>query len=369
MTEKQSMIRRFTRAQRFEHMLLLVSFIGLAITGLPQRYAETELGIQAIRFLGGIESIRIAHRIFAVALLIGAIIHGGTLTYKFFVLRMPITMLPSWRDAVDVWHWTMYNLGLRKEHPRMPRYNFIEKVEYLAVVWGTIIMAITGFMLWNPIATSKYLPGSYIPIALRAHSAEALLAALSIVIWHWYHVIFKQINPSMFTGMLSRKVYEEEHALELEAIDAGTAPQKPPRETILQRRRYFIPYATLMTVIMVGLLIRFVTLETTAITTVPRVVTQEDLDAPLQVSASDGDAQAGAVLWPELRCGECHGTDARGAEGPLNISLANTSLDFESFVRQVRRGPADMPAVRSSELSDQQLADLYTWLQTLEDPE
>ena len=369
MTEKPSAIRRFTRAQRFEHMLMLLAFTGLAITGLPQKYAETQIGIDLIKFLGGIESIRIAHRVFAVALLISTIIHGGTLTYKKFVLRRPTTMLPSIKDVQDAIHWVLYNLGLREEHPKMPRYNFGEKVEYLAVVWGTIIMAITGFMLWNPIITSEWLPAAYIPAALRAHSAEALLAVLSILTWHMYNVLVRHRNKSMFTGMMSREMYEEEHAQELEAMDRGVAYEPPPREVILQRRRYFIPYATLMTIILVGFLIRFVTLESTAIETVPRIVTQENLDAPLEATADDGDVEAGAVLWQEVNCSECHGANAEGVEGPLNIPLANIPLDFETFVREIRRGPADMPAVLPAELSDKQLSDLYAWLQSLDGAE
>ena len=361
-------IVRFTRMQRVEHLLLIVSFTGLAITGLPQRYAETELGIRSIEAMGGIESIRILHRIFAVMLTAGSIYHGGVLTYNIFVKRARLDMLPNFGDVRDVIQWTLYNLGLRKEHPKLPRFNFIEKAEYLAVVWGTVIMIITGFMLWNPVLTAEFLPGSFIPAALAAHSAEAFLAVAAIILWHMYHVILKQINPSMFTGKMSREAMEEEHAGELELIDEDRLPQPPSEDVLRKRTRVFIPYATVVTIILVGLLIRFVTVETTAIETVPRVVSTSDADAALTVSADDGDIDAGAAHWQELPCSTCHGSDASGLPGALNIALAGTSLDFEVFVQRVRSGPADMPAYPRSEISDQQLADLYVWLQSLDRP-
>ncbi|MCZ7666212.1 MAG: hypothetical protein M5U34_02700 [Chloroflexi bacterium] len=60
-----------------------------------------------------------------------------------------------------------------------------KKIEYWAVIWGTAVMILTGFTLWNPIAITQFLPGQFIPAAKTAHSAEALLAVLSIVVWHF----------------------------------------------------------------------------------------------------------------------------------------------------------------------------------------
>ncbi|MCS7039976.1 MAG: hypothetical protein NZP34_10260, partial [Caldilineales bacterium] len=75
-------------------------------------------------------------------------------------------------------------------------------MEYWAVIWGTAVMIITGFMLWNPITTTKFLPGSWIPAAKAAHGGEALLAFLAIIVWHVYNVHIKTFNRSMFTGKL-----------------------------------------------------------------------------------------------------------------------------------------------------------------------
>ena len=360
----QKAYKRFGPGARFEHIVLLVTFSGLALTGIPQRYAGTDWGRSLIDLMGGIESIRIVHRILATLLMAEAIYHGGVLTYKLFVLGRQATMIPGIRGVRDVIQWIAFNLGLRKEHPHLPRYNFGEKVEYLAVVWGTVVMIFTGFMLWNPIATTSLLPGQVVPAARVAHSAEALLAVLSILLWHMYNVHIRRFNRSMFTGRIDHDAMEEEHGEELEKIMRGEVQADPPKEVIARRNRFFIPYATVVGSLLVLGLVWFVTFEDTAIITIEPVVQAQD--TPLTVSADSGDAAIGAELWQTLECMECHGADARGGEGPLNVSIANTSLSFEEFVATVRRGPADMPAFPHSEISDEDLANLYAWLESQE---
>ncbi len=95
--------------------------------------------------------------------------------------------------------------AVAKTPPQMGRYTFEEKMEYWAFAWGAIIMGATGFMMWNPISTVKFLPGEVIPAAKAAHGGEALLAVLAIIIWHMYGVHIKRFNKSMWTGKMSEK--------------------------------------------------------------------------------------------------------------------------------------------------------------------
>ena len=155
--------------------------------------------------------MRIIHRIAAVGIVVQSVYHVLVLGYKIWVRRIEMTMLPGLKDVTDAVDLVRYNLGLTKEHPKMPRYNFGEKVEYWAMVWGTVIMAITGFMLWNPIAATRLLPGQAIPAAKAAHGAEAILAVLAILIWHFYNVHLKSLNKSMFNGKMAHHQMEEEH--------------------------------------------------------------------------------------------------------------------------------------------------------------
>jgi cytochrome b subunit of formate dehydrogenase len=262
--------RRFTLSQRIEHALLLASFTVLGLTGIPQKFSTAVWADGLIDIMGGIESVRIVHRVAAVVLMLETIYHGGAVTYKVFVERVRLTMLPTWQDVKDGIQSLGYNLGMVKHKPAMPRYNFGEKLEYWAVIWGTVVMVITGFMLWNPIATTNFLPGQFIPAAKAAHGGEALLAVLSIVTWHMYHVHVRSFNRSMFSGRIGRHEMEEEHALELAEIEAGVTDRPIPEAVLRRRRLLFYPLALVISVTLLVGLYYFVTFEETAISTVPR---------------------------------------------------------------------------------------------------
>jgi cytochrome b subunit of formate dehydrogenase len=261
--------KRFTRAQRIEHVLLFTSFTTLVVTGLPQLYSLTWIGSVTIWLFGGIEMVRIIHRAAAVVLMLETIYHGGIVTYKVFVKRVSLTMMPGWQDVIDAFQSLGHNLGLAKNPPRMGRYTFGEKAEYWAVIWGTVIMVLTGFMLWNPIATTRFLPGQAIPAAKAAHGGEALLAILSIITWHVYNVHIKYFNRSIFTGRISRHEMEEEHPLELAAIEAGETERPVDPVALRRRQRIFYPVAVVISVALLLGLYWFVTFEQTAIVTLP----------------------------------------------------------------------------------------------------
>ena len=349
--------RRFTATQRFEHIVIIVTFVGLALTGLPQKFATQPWAQTMVALMGGIESVRIIHRVLATILMAESIYHGGIITYKLFVLGKRATMIPGLRDLSDVRDWVLFNLGLKREHPHLPRFNFGEKAEYLAVVWGTLVMVITGFMMWNPIATARFLPGEVVPAARVAHSNEALLAVLAIITWHMYNVHVRRFNRSMFTGKLSREAMEEEHGEELAEIESGIVEPALPEEILARRKRRFWPYAIVVTIVLVTGLIFFITFETSAISTVPR---QEVVIFAPNVVPDEGDPVVGAALWPTLRCAMCHGEDGNGlADTP---GIQQTDLTLEEFFVQVREGKGEMPAFGRGEIPDAYMVHLWAWL-------
>ena len=298
---------RFSVPQRLQHILLIASFTILALTGLPQKYAAEGIAQSLIDLLGGIETIRVIHRVAATTLMVVAIYHGGEISYKLFVLGKRANMLPTVKDVQDAWHWLRYNLGLGRHYPRMPHFNFSEKAEYLALVWGTIIMIITGFMLWTrsrPTGAARVVP------APRAPWAEAVLAVLSITFWHFYHVHIRHSTRACSPARFRTKRWRG-HGAALDAIEAGKEEPKLPTEVIQRRQRLFWPYAVIMTILLVGGLVFFITFEETALTT-----TSSRLSEPgavsVSVDAAAGIAAEGAALWQELVCQSCHGADARG---------------------------------------------------------
>ena len=192
--------KRFSVLQRIEHIVLIVSFTTLGLTGLAQKFSSNELAAAFIQLLGGIENVRIIHRVAATILALETIYHIIVLAYKTYVRRTELGMLPGPKDVLDALDVLRYNLGLTKAHPKLPRYNFAEKAEYWAMLWGTAVMGLTGFILWNPIVAAKILPGQFIPAAKAAHGGEAVLAVLAILVWHFYNVHLKSLNKAMFTG-------------------------------------------------------------------------------------------------------------------------------------------------------------------------
>ena len=319
MTDSASTFLRFPKYRRLEHIVLIASFTTLALTGLPQKYPTAGISQAFIAILGGIEMVRIIHRIAATLFLLESVYHLVVAGYLLYVKRERATMLPGIKDAVDAWQAFLYNLGLRKEAPKMGRYNFAEKAEYWAMIWGLLVMAVTGFMLWNPIATASVLPGQFIPAAKVAHGGEAVLAVLAIILWHFYNVHVKMWNSSIWNGQLTRHQMEEEHGLELEAIESGAAaPVRLSSADHRKRMNLFIPIAAVVSLVSLGAVYWFVTLEQTAIETVPPALENSGpafqpmppTPAPSEAAAPADGALNWAVIGPVFgaKCAACHGT-------------------------------------------------------------
>ncbi|HXY42044.1 MAG TPA: cytochrome b/b6 domain-containing protein [Vicinamibacteria bacterium] len=261
---------RFSPSDRVQHLVMLASFVVLAATGLPQKfiYLNVHLLDQVIDAMGGIETVRVIHRFAATVLMLATVYHLLDLAHRLYVRRVALSMLPGYRDLLDALQAVRYNLGLAKRRPRMDRFTWEEKVEYWSLVWGTIVMIATGFMLWNPVATARFLPGQFIPAAQVVHGGEALLAVLAVLVWHFYSVHLRHLNRSMFTGDMSEHEMEEEHPLELERIRSGLEPSAAPEE-IARRQRVFLPLAGVVALALLAGIYWFVTFEQTAITTLP----------------------------------------------------------------------------------------------------
>jgi formate dehydrogenase gamma subunit len=262
---------RFKRSDRVQHAVMVVSFLVLATTGLPQKfiYLNNRYLDGLIDLMGGLETVRVVHRWAATALMLVTVYHLLAAAHRVLVRRVSLSMLPRYQDVVDGLQAVRYNLGLAKERPRTDRYTWEEKVEYWSLVWGTMVMIATGFMLWNPVATARFLPGQWIPAAQVVHGGEALLAILAVLVWHFYSVHVRHLNRSMFTGRMSEHEMEEEHPLELERIRAGKAHPALDPVVLARRQRIFLPVASVVAALLLAGIFWFVTFEQTAIETLP----------------------------------------------------------------------------------------------------
>jgi cytochrome b subunit of formate dehydrogenase len=266
-------------------------------------------------------------------MMLGTAWHLLVFGYLSYVRRTRLTMLPTLQDAKDAWGALMYNIGRAKAPPQMGRYTFEEKMEYWAFVWGAIIMGVTGFMMWNPITTTRFLPGEVIPAAKAAHGGEALLAVLAIIVWHMYGVHVKRFNRSMFTGKMTEEEMLHEHPLELADIKAGIAERPVDEATLRKRQRIYLPIAGVLALFMLLGVYGFVNAEQTSLTTVPRqdptaevFVPWTPTPAPTMTATPEGGAviPTGPLTWNDTvgpmldaKCTTCHG---EGAMGGLNLS-------------------------------------------------
>jgi cytochrome b subunit of formate dehydrogenase len=214
---------RFNPGQRAEHLILLISFTVLGMTGLAQTYYDTAIGAFILNALGGITGTREVHHVAAFVFGAQSIYHTIVFLNDIFVYRHVSRMFPEWKDVADVIDMLKLNLGLTNKHPRFDRYNFEEKAEYWALVWGTVVMGITGVMQWFPVQVTSILPGWMIPVARAFHRWEAILAVLAIATWHSYHAVIKKYNNSIFDGIMSYEDMQEEHPLELIYLEKAAA--------------------------------------------------------------------------------------------------------------------------------------------------
>ena len=274
---------RFPLARRIEHWIMMLSFTLLGMTGLPQRFPDAGLSKGILTVLGGIETLRTIHHTAAIVMMFGTAWHILVMGYSVFVLRDQMSMLPSLQDAKDGLQALLYNMGFAKTYPQMGRYTFEEKMEYWAFVWGAMVMGATGFLMWNPITATQYLPGELVPAAKAAHGGEAVLAVLAIIIWHMYGVHIKRFNKAMFNGKMTEEDMLHEHPLELADIKAGIADRRPDASTIRKRQMIYYPIAAILTIGMLSGIYGFINAEETALATVPPITetsTQESGTTP-----------------------------------------------------------------------------------------
>ena len=217
---------RFVLSQRIEHILLVISFGMLCLTGLPQKFYGAAWAQWIMSALGGIGPTRIIHHIFAFMLAFEFLYHLIVIVYELLLVRpRPLSMLPRLQDVRDGLNSVAYLSGRRPEKPQSDRYDFKQKVEYWALIWGLLVMGGTGLILMFPVVTTRYLPGVLIPAAKVAHGYEGILAFLAIITWHLYNAHLASgvfpLDTSIFTGKVSGERMLEEHPLEYQRLTAG----------------------------------------------------------------------------------------------------------------------------------------------------
>ncbi len=224
--QNPSMVRMTTN-QRWQHLVLLTSFIVLVLTGFALKFPYSWLA----EVLGMGEHLRsMIHRIAGVILIGAGIYHLFYLAAAREGRRLICALAPVPRDVFDVWGTMRYYLGLSKERPKFGRFSYAEKAEYWALVWGTALMGLTGIMLWAKVWVGNLLARWWIDVATSIHFYEAILATLAIVVWHFYQVFLDPdvypMNWAWWDGKMPVEHYREEHGLDTEALAEAEASEQ-----------------------------------------------------------------------------------------------------------------------------------------------
>jgi len=211
---KTKQFQRMSLNEVWQHTFLMVSFIVLVISGFALRFSDAWWVQWLFGWEGGFPLRGIIHRVAAAILAFSSIWHVIYLT-RPRGRQFLKDIFPVKKDFEQFIQMTAYNLGRRKDKPQFGRFSYVEKAEYWALVWGTVVMIITGLLLLFDNVVVDYFPKGFLDVMLVIHYYEAWLATLAILVWHMYSTVFKPdvypMNPSWYTGKMPVEMYEEEH--------------------------------------------------------------------------------------------------------------------------------------------------------------
>jgi len=221
---------------RIAHGLTVLSFPVLVVTGFALKYSESWWARPLVAWEGEAPFRGIAHRTAAVVLLLSLVYHAIHLLASRRDRVILERLRPRLQDARDLWATLRYNLGLSKERPTFGAFSYAEKIEYLAYVWGSVVMAATGFLLWFNTLTLTYLPNWVADAATVTHFYEAVLATLAILVWHFYMVIFDPAVYPMDLSWITGKV-PADHLRETRPEYYRELSRGPERAAPLEEKR------------------------------------------------------------------------------------------------------------------------------------
>jgi len=230
-----SLYLRMTFGERIQHATMAISFMILVVSGFMLRYPESWWVSHIRDFWTDIVVYRSwIHRIAAIAMILVSLYHIYYIAFTQRGRELVKDLFPTLKDFTDAIGVAKFNLGISKVKPKLDRFSYVEKAEYWALVWGTIVMSVTGLLMWIYIDYIGVFSKIDWDIARTIHYYEAWLAFLAIVIWHFYFVIFNpDIYPmslAWFKGTITEEEMAEEHPLELERIKKKQAEDRMKSE-------------------------------------------------------------------------------------------------------------------------------------------
>ena len=229
--EGKQYVRRFGIRERIMHVVLILSFFGVVISGFPIKYTGAPWARAFMTLLGGPEGAALMHRISAAAM-VALFLYTCWLSLKFlfpgfkvkgWVGRLfgPDSLFPRWKDLEDCRGMFKWFVGAG-EKPQFDRWTYWEKFDFMAVFWGMFVIGLSGVVMWVPELASYVMPGWMINIVHLAHSEEAFLAAVFIFTIHFFnnHIVPDKfpLEKNVFTGSYTLESLKHERPLEYQRI-------------------------------------------------------------------------------------------------------------------------------------------------------
>lgn len=180
-----------------QYALLVGSLLVLALTGLPQKFDSLGLSQWLMDSAGGIETLRLIHRIAAGVLIFTGFYHVALVFVAALVFKVmtPLQMIPDGKDFRDALQMARYFLGLRRQRVTFDRPSYFQKFDYWLIVWALAMMAASGLIALFPVRAARLLSGEAVLAALRVHSDSAILVVAWVLI---VHLIYAGLAPAIF---------------------------------------------------------------------------------------------------------------------------------------------------------------------------
>jgi cytochrome b subunit of formate dehydrogenase len=204
-SDARPMIVRMSQSFLIFHWGLILSFAVLVVTGFALKYPGAVWAQPLLLWEGQFAFRGALHRAAAVLLLATMAYHIVCLAINRGEHKFLVAMRPMPIDATNLVQVFGYNLGLSNHEPQFLRFNYAEKLEYWALIWGVMVMAASGGLLWFNNFTLRHFPKWVTDAATAVHFYEAVLATFSILLWHFYMVMFDPSVYPMDTSWLSGK--------------------------------------------------------------------------------------------------------------------------------------------------------------------
>lgn len=211
---------RFKTSDRILHAVMVVTFLGLAATGLPLRFSSASWSVGFANAIGGFAAVLFLHKFCAVIMTIDFLYHVADICYRtilkreWWLLYGPNSMVPRLKDIQDFFGQIRWLLFLGPQ-PKFDRFTYWEKLDYWGVFWGMAIIGISGYAMWFAPVFARLVPGSWLNVALLIHGEEALLAVSWIFVIHFFNEHLRPHNFPMdvtiFTGSQTEEEFEERH--------------------------------------------------------------------------------------------------------------------------------------------------------------